>query len=199
MKIIGLTGGYGSGKSTIARFLAELGAAVIDADKVGHEVFKPGTEAWREVVATFGQGIISIDGTIDHRKLSRIVFHNPDARERLNKIMHPRIYERVLTLIEEYRQKGIDVVVVEAPLLLEAGWKPMFDEVWVASAPQQTIIQRMKEQRGVPEAESLARINAQMTDEERTEQADVVISTDFPLEELKEEVTAQWQELRSRV
>jgi len=151
------------------------------------------------VVNTFGQGIISTDGTIAHRKRSRIVFHNPDARERLNKIMHPRIYEQVLALIEEYRQRGVDVVVVEAPLLLEAGWKSLFDEIWVASAPQETIIQRMKEQKGIPEAESLARIHAQMTDEERTEQADVVISTDFPLDELKEEVGAQWQELRSRI
>ncbi|HEY50572.1 MAG TPA: dephospho-CoA kinase [Dehalococcoidia bacterium] len=199
MKIIGLTGGYGSGKSTITRFLAELGAAVIDADKVGHEVFKPGTEAWREVVDTFGQGIISIDGTIDHRKLSRIVFRDPDARAKLNMIMHPRIYERVKDMIEEYRRSGVDVVVVEASLLLEAGWKPMVDEVWVASAPQATVIRRMKEQKGILESESLARIQAQLTDEERTQQADVVIATDFPLDELKEEVTAQWHELRSRI
>ena len=88
MKVIGLTGGYGSGKSTVSQFLAELGAAIIDADEVGHEVFKPGTEAWREVVGIFGQRIIDFDGTIDRRKLGRIIFRDPDARVRLNKIMH---------------------------------------------------------------------------------------------------------------
>ncbi len=199
MKIIGLTGGYGSGKSTVARFLAELGAAVIDADEVGHEVFRPGTEAWREVVGTFGQAIINFDGTIDRRKLGKIVFRDPDARARLNKIMHPRIYERVKALVEEYRQKGFAVVVVEAPLLLEAGWKSMFDEVWVTSAPQATVLSRMKEQKGISEAELLARLHAQLTDEERTEQADVVISTYGTLDELKEEVGALWRELHSRI
>jgi len=199
VKIIGLTGGYGSGKSTVAKFLAELGAAVIDADEVGHEVFKPGTEAWREVVGTFGQAIISFDGSIDRRKLGKIVFRDLDARARLNMIMHPRIYERVKAMIEEYRQKGFDVVVVEAPLLLEAGWKSMVDEVWMTSAPPATVISRLKEQKDISEAESLARIHSQLTDEERTEQADVVIATDYSFDELKEEVRALWQQLRSRI
>lgn len=199
MKIIGLTGGFGSGKSTVSQFLLELGAVVIDADKVGHEVFKPGTEAWREVVGTFGQGIISTDGTIDRRKLGKIVFRNPDARARLNKIMHPRIYERVMAMIEECRRNGADIVVIEAPLLLEARWKSMVDEVWVTSAPQATVIRRLNEQKGVPEAESLARIHAQLTDEERIRQADVVIYTDCALDELKDRVEGLWHELRSRI
>jgi dephospho-CoA kinase len=199
MKIIGLTGGFGSGKSTVARFLAELGAVVIDADEVGHEVFKPGTEAWGEVVNTFGQRIIGFDGAIDRRKLAKIVFRDADARERLNKIMHPKIYWQVKELIEEYREKGVAVVVVEAPLLLEAGWKSMVDEVWVTSALQAIIISRLKEQKGILEAESLARLNAQLTDEERTEQADVVISTSGTPDEIKEEVSRLWEEMNSRI
>ncbi len=199
MKIIGLTGGYGSGKSTVAEFLAELGAAIIDADKVGHEVFKPGTKAWREVVGIFGQGIISTDGTIDRRKLGKIVFRDPDARVRLNHIMHPRIRERVETLIEEYEKVGADIVVIEAPLLLEAGWKSKVDEVWVTSIPQATVISRLREQKGTPESESLARISAQLSDEERIQQADVVIYTDCTLDELKDRVVELWLELRSRI
>jgi len=199
MKIIGLTGGYGSGKSAVAKFLAELGAMVIDTDEVGHEVSKPGTEAWRAVVGTFGQGIISNDGTIDRRKLGKIVFRDPDARARLNQIMHPRIRERVEALIKEYERGGADVVVIEAPLLLETGWKAIVNELWVTSAPQATVISRLREQKGIPESESLARIRTQLTDEERTQQADVVIYTDCTLDELRDTVVELWLELRSRI
>jgi len=199
MKIIGLTGGIGSGKSTVSKFLAHLGAVVIDADKVGHEVFKPGTKAWQEVVDAFGQGIISADGTIDRRKLGEIVFSNPGARAKLNQVMHPLIYEQAKSRIEEYGKKGAAIIIVEAPLLLEAGWKSLVDEVWVTSASEATVIKRLKEQKGLPEAQSLARIRAQLTDEERIRQADVVIDTDCALDELKERVEALWRKLRSRI
>jgi len=199
MKIIGLTGGFGSGKSTVAKFLSELGAVVIDADEVGHEVSKPGTEAWRAVVGAFGQAIIGNDGTIDRRKLGKIVFRDPDSRARLNQMMHPRILERVKALIAEYEKVGAGIVVIEATLLLEAGWKSMVDELWVTSAPQATVISRLKEQKGTPEAESLARIHAQLSDEERINQADVVIYTDCTLDELKASVVELWHELRSRI
>ncbi len=199
MKIIGLTGGIGSGKSTVSKFLADLGAVVIDADKVGHEVFKPGTKAWQEVVDAFGQGIISADGTIDRRKLGEILFSNPGARAKLNQVMHPLIYEQVKSLIEEYGKKGVAIIIVEAPLLLEVGWKSLVDEVWVTSASEATVIKRLKEQKGLLEAQSLARIRAQLTDEERIRQADVVIDTDCALDELKERVEALWRKLRSRI
>lgn len=199
MKIIGLTGGTGSGKSTVSKFLAHLGAVVIDADKVGHEVFKPGTKAWQEVVDAFGQGIISADGTIDRRKLGEIVFSNPGARAKLNQVMHPLIYEQVKSRMEEYGRKGAAIIIVEAPLLLEVGWKSLVDEVWVTSASEATVIKRLKEQKGLSEAQSLARIRAQLTDEERIRQADVVIDTDCALDELKERVEALWRKLRSRI
>jgi dephospho-CoA kinase len=199
MKIIGLTGGIGSGKSTVSKVLAHLGAVVIDADKMGHEVFKPGTKAWQEVVDAFGQGIISADGTIDRRKLGEIVFSNPDARAKLNQVMHPLIYEQVKSRIEEYGRKGVAIIIVEAPLLLEVGWKSLVDEIWVTSASEATVIKRLKEQKGLPEAQSLARVRAQLTDEERIRQADVVIDTDCALDELKERVEALWRKLRSRI
>jgi dephospho-CoA kinase len=199
MKIIGLTGGIGSGKSTVSKVLAHLGAVVIDADKMGHEVFKPGTKAWQEVVDAFGQGIISADGTIDRRKLGEIVFSNPGARAKLNQVMHPLIYEQVKSRMEEYGRKGVAIIIVEAPLLLEVGWKSLVDEVWVTSASEATVIKRLKEQKGLPEAQSLARIRAQLTDEERIRQADVVIDTDCALDELKERVEALWRKLRSRI
>ena len=135
MKVIGLTGGIGSGKSTVSKFLKELGAVILDADKVGHEAFKPDTEAWREVVAAFGKQILALDGDIDRKKLGEIVFGNYEALARLNQIVHPRIYALVKAEIEEYRRQGVEVVVleapllIEAPLLLEAGRPSLLDEV----------------------------------------------------------------------
>jgi dephospho-CoA kinase len=196
MKVIGLTGGIGSGKSTVSQFLAELGAMIINADKIGHEAFQPGTEAWQEVVAAFGNQIVSPNGEIDREKLGKIVFSNPQARAQLNRIMHPRIYERVKTQLEEYKRQGAGVVVLEAPLLLEAGWASLVDEVWVTTASQTTILERLRERTGLSEKEALARIHAQLPAEEQVKHADIVIDTDCDLDELKAKVNKLWQRLQ---
>ena len=196
MKIIGLTGGIGSGKSTVSQFLAELGAVIIDADKVGHEVFKPGTEAWREVVAAFGRQILTPNGDIDREKLGEIVFGNSDSLARLDRIMHPRIKEKVKTQLESYQRQGIAVVVIEAPLLGEAGWTQLVAEVWVTVAPESTVLRRLRERCGLSEAESLARIRSQLSSEERVRHADVIIDTDGSLGELKARVGDLWQRLQ---
>ena len=195
MKVIGLTGGIGSGKSTVSRFLEELGAVIIDADRVGHEAFKPDTEAWGEVVAAFGWQILKPNGEIDRGKLGEIVFANSEALARLNKIMHPRIYVRVKALIEEHRQQGVEVVVLEAPLLLEAGWTSSVDEVWVTITPEPTVLKRLKKKLGLSEPQSLARLRSQLPSEERVKHADVVINTDCSLDELKTKVKELWQKL----
>jgi len=195
MKVIGLTGGIGSGKSTVSQFLAELGVVIIDADKVGHEAFKPDTELWREVVAAFGRQILTPNGDIDRKKLGGIVFGNYEALARLNQIMHPRMYALVKAEIERYRRRGVDVVVLEAPLLLEAVWTSLVDEVWVTVAPQSTVLRRLREKVGLSEPESLARIRSQLPSEERVRHADVIIDTDCDLGELKRKVRGLWQKL----
>lgn len=197
MKVIGLTGGIGSGKSIVSQFLAELGVVIIDADKVGHEALKPDTELWREVVAAFGRQILTPSGEIDRKKLGWIVFGNPEALARLNQIMHPWIYALVKAEIEEYRRQGVKVVVLEAPLLLEAGRPSLVDEVdevWVTAAPESTVLKRLKKV-GLSEQESLARIRSQLSSEERVRHADVVIDTDCSLDELKQKVKELWQKL----
>ena len=196
MKVIGLTGGIGSGKSTVAGFLAELGAVVIDADKVGHEAFEPDTELWREVVAAFGSQILTPNGDIDRKKLGDIVFEDPDSLARLNQIMHPRMYDIVKAQIEEYRQQGVDVVVLEAPLLLEAGWTSLADEVWVTTASEATVLERLRERAGLSEQESLARIRSQMSNEERLKHADAIIDSDCSLDELKAKIKGLWHKLK---
>jgi dephospho-CoA kinase len=197
MKVIGLTGGIGSGKSTVSRFLTELGAVVIDADKVGHEALKPGTELWREVVAAFGRQTLTPDGDIDREKLGEIAFSNPDSLVRLNRIMHPRLYEVVKAQIEECRRQGTGVVVLEAPLLIEAGWTSLVDKIWVTVASEATVLRRLQERTGLSEPESLARIRSQLASTERVRYADVTIDTDGELDELRARVEKLWRKLQA--
>jgi dephospho-CoA kinase len=198
MKVIGLSGGIGSGKSTVSRFLEELGAVVIDTDKVGHELFKPDTDAWREVVAAFGRQILTPQGEIDRGKLGEIVFANPGARDRLNGIMHPRIRKWVKAEIEECRRQGASLLVLEVPLLLEVSGPSLadeVDEVWITVAPEATVLKRLKERSGMSEEQILARIRSQLSFEERAKHADVIIDTDCSLNELKAKVRELWQKL----
>ena len=198
MKVIGLTGGIGSGKSTVSRFLEELGAVTIDADKVGHEAFKPGTETWREVVAAFGKEILNPDGEIDRQKLGKIVFSDSQALARLNQIVHPRIYALAKAKIEDYRRRGVGVVVLEAPLLLEVGRPSLadeVDEVWVTVAPEAVVLKRLEKKTGLSQAQSRARIRSQLPSKERLKHADVVINTDCRLDELKAKVEKLWRRL----
>ena len=196
MRIIGLTGGIGSGKSTVSQFLAKLGAVVIDTDKVGHEVFKPGTESWQKVVAAFGRSIVTTDGNIDRKKLGEIVFDSPVELLKLEQIIHPAISETVIARIEEYRQQGVKVVVLEVPLLVETGWASLVDEVWVTTAPEPVILGRLEERTGMTEQESLARMRSQLPSEERLKHADTIIDTDCTLDELREKIKELWHRLQ---
>ena len=195
MKVIGLTGSIGSGKSTVAEFLAELGAVVIDADKVGHEAFEPDTVLWQAVVDAFGRGVLTSNGDIDRKKLGDIVFGNLDSLVRLNQIMHSRMYDIVKAQIGEYRRRVVNVLVLEAPLLLEAGWTSLVDEVWVAVASESTVLRRLQEKDGMSRQQSLARIHSQLSSDERMNQADVVIDTDCSLDEVRAKVKGLWQKL----
>jgi len=196
MKVIGLTGGIGSGKSTVSGFLAELGAVVIDVDKVGHEVLGTSDEVRRELLATFGWQIIAPAGDIDRKKLGEIVFDDPESLSRLNQIMHPRMYDMVKARLEEYRRQGV-AVILEAPLLIEADWTSLVDEVWVTVADESTVLKRVKEKFGLSERGCLARIHCQLPSEERAKHADVVIDTDCSLDELKAKVKELWQRLHA--
>jgi dephospho-CoA kinase len=197
MKIIGLTGGIGSGKSTVARFLAEMGAVILDADKLGHEALKPGSEVWERVANEFGKSIVTASGDIDRARLGELVFSSNEARERLNRIMHPPMYNMAKAQLEEYSHQGVDEVVLEAPLLIEAGWTSLVHEVWVTVSPEATVLKRIRERTGLSESEARARIQAQLSNEERIKYADVVIDTDCSLDELKNRVLGVW--MRSKI
>jgi dephospho-CoA kinase len=198
MVVIGLTGGIGTGKSTVSRILTELGAALINADKVGHEALKPYTPVWREVVAAFGREILLPNDEVDRQKLGEIVFNDAAARLRLNQIMHPQMFLMMREKIEGLRRQGVEVVILEAAVLLEANWTPLVDEVWVTTAPEATVIQRLRDRSGLSEAQVLARIRSQLPAEERIKHADVVINTDCSLDEVEEKVKRLWEELLAR-
>ena len=197
MKVIGLTGGIGSGKSTVSGFLAELGAVIIDADKVGHEVLSTSSQVRRELLATFGWQIIVPSGKVDRKKLAEIVFQDPQSLSQLNQIMHPLMYDMVKAQLEEYRKQGAGVVVLEAPLLIEANWTSLVDEVWVTVASEATVLQRVKEKFGLSESECLARMHCQLPSDERVKHADAIIDTDCDLGELKAKVKELWQGLHA--
>ena len=196
MKVIGLTGGIGSGKSTVSKFLADLGAVIVDADRMGHEALQPDTEVWREGVAAFGRQILTPTGDINREKLGKIVFNSYELLTRLNQIMHPRMYDMVKVQLEEYRRQGVSVVVLEAPLLLEAGWTSLVDEVWVTVAPEDTVLRRLQERVGLSREEVLSRIRSQLPSEERVKRADIVINTDCSLDEVKAKVKKLWDRLQ---
>jgi len=198
MKVIGLTGGIGSGKSTVGAILAESGAKVIDADKVIHEVYLPGTEGLKKVVKAFGKDILAENGEVDRKKLGAKVFNNPEALEKLNKILHPLGYRLVKSRLEGYRKQGVPVVVLEVILLVEAGWDHLADEIWVTAVSEDVVVERLKKQRGLSREEVLARIHSQTSNEERISHADVVIYNDDGYDELKAAVLKNWKRIQEQ-
>ncbi|MCJ7605438.1 MAG: dephospho-CoA kinase [Dehalococcoidales bacterium] len=199
MMVIGLTGGIGSGKSTVAGLLAELGARCLDLDKTGHEVLRSDADVRARLVEAFGDDILGADGEIDRTSLGNIVFSDADALSRLNAIIHPAIDRRVQEIIGTARLEEADVVVLEAAVMLDAGRAWQVDEVWITVAPEEAVIKRVTARSGYTEEEVKTRIRSQMTDGERIKLADVIIDTDCTLEELCSRVGVAWEALMVRI
>ena len=195
-RVIGLTGGIGSGKSTVSRYLSELGAAIIDADKLGHEVYLPNTESWRDLVKTFGKEILTPADKIDRKKLGTIVFNNPEKLQQLNAIVHPRMFEIAKQRIEDNRRKGTQVVILDAPILFETNWTPLVEEVWVVVANEANVIKRAVARSGLTEEQVRLRIRSQMSNAERIQRAQAVIHNDGTAEDLRKKTNELWQRLK---
>lgn len=193
--IIGLTGNIGCGKSTVARMLAELGAEIIDADKLVHQLMEPGTECWRAIVEQFGLGTLRPDGSIDRGRLGEIVFRDPAALSRLEKILHPAARKLVESRIDASRKP---VVVIEAIKLIEAGWHRRVNSVWVVTCQREQQIKRLMRTRGLTAAEAELRVGAQSPAAEKLKYADVVIDNSGTLEETRRQVEAAWSERVAR-
>jgi len=193
VKTIGVTGGIGSGKSVAAQILADLGAMVIDADRVGHETYQPGTPGWERVVAEFGREVVSPDGSIDRKRLGAIVFADPGRLARLNAIVHPLIRDTVAARIAAERRAGrAQAVVVEAALLLQARWDALVDEVWLITARPEVVEQRLMAQRGLDRAAIAARMRAQSGDAPSPAQVAVVVDNSGSVDALRAQITDLW-------
>ena len=192
MIVIGLTGGIGTGKSEVARIFQELGAVVINADRIGHQAYTPHSEIWQEVVKAFGEEILQPSGEIDRKKLGSIVFADPEQLARLNQIMHPRMARMVARQVEELGEQGEDVVVVEAALLFEAGWDSLVGEVWSTESPEELVIERLQSRSGLSQEEAKKRIDSQMSAEERISRSQVVVDNSGDLAELERVVRNIW-------
>ena len=194
MFVIGLTGGIGTGKTQVSDILASLGAAVINADQVGHEAYLPNTKTWHDIVAAFGREVLSESGEIDRKKLGGIVFSDPGALKRLNSITHPRILEMIRDRIGELDREGSTLVVVEAALLIEANWSTLADQVWVVTSEEEDVVRRLAARNQLSEESIRARIASQMPQAERVRHADVIINNDGDLGKLRSRVRNAWRE-----
>lgn len=193
MKVICLTGGIASGKSTASKFLQEKGATVIDADKLGHRVYDTGTQGFLKVVEAFGDDIIDDQNHIDRKKLGAKVFGDPDGLKRLTDIVWPeirRLAEMEIDSLKILEPNG--VVVLEAAVLFEAGWEDIGDEVWVAVVDREIAIERAMARDGLAREAVESRIEAQLSNDERTARADVVIENNGTLDGMLEQLETAW-------
>ncbi|MCZ2837424.1 dephospho-CoA kinase [Modestobacter sp. VKM Ac-2985] len=188
---IGLTGGIGSGKSTVAALLAERGAVVVDADRLAREVVAPGTPGLAAIVEEFGPDVLAEDGALDRAALAAVVFADPAARARLDAIVHPRVRARAAELAAAAPPGS--VVVQDVPLLVETGQAGSFDLVLVVETDPETRVARLVD-RGLSAADARARIASQATDDQRRAVADVVLRNDGAPEALAEQVQRFWTE-----
>lgn len=195
--VIGLTGGIGTGKSTVAGILKGLGLKLINADQIGHQLLTPGTEVYYQLIESFGREILSPEGEIDRKVLGGIVFSDAKKRQILNNITHPAIKTKIMGEIGESRSRGEDVV-VEIPLLFEAKLESLVDEIWVVAVSSQTQIQRVMVRNSLSQIEAVKRISAQMPLAQKIALADVVINNEGTLEELREKVKQIWVKTKKR-
>ncbi|WP_433078365.1 dephospho-CoA kinase [Dactylosporangium sp. CA-052675] len=193
MKMIGLTGGIGSGKSTVAARLAALGAVVIDSDRLAREVVEPGTPGLAAVVEAFGAGVLDASGALDRPALGRIVFADASARRRLEEITHPLVRERSAELVAAAPAGSI--VVNDVPLLVEKGMTGLYSLVVIVFASLETRLDRLVRIRGMARDEAMARIAAQATDEQRRAVADIAIENDGSVADLDRAVAAAWERI----
>lgn len=196
--IIGLTGVIASGKSSVAKYLQQLGATVIDADQVARQVVNPGTPALREIEASFGSGVLHRDGTLNRKELGTLVFANPDARKQLEEITHPHIEAAINRLMKEFKENCPEaILVLEIPLLIEVGWQHKVDQVWLVIASEDVQLKRLMERDNLTLLQAQQRIASQMPLREKKKYADIIIDNSGTPETTRRQVEQLWQQIRS--
>ena len=195
MRIIGLTGGIACGKSTVSRALCALGAAIIDADALAHELSQPGQPIFNAYVERFGREIVTAGGTLDRAAIAARVFADPAVRAEVDAIAHPLIRTAAEERLRVTRTEGKKAAVLDVPLLFEAGWDALADEVWVVALPAEEQLARLlARDKSMSEGEARARISAQMSLAEKCARADIVIDNSGTVEETRECIEQLWRE-----
>jgi dephospho-CoA kinase len=197
VKLLGLTGGIASGKSTVAAILRRLGAAVINADELSREVVQPGQGAWKEIVETFGSDVLQNDQSVDRKKLRKIVFLDPQARKKLEAIIHPRVRALAEQRMRELAAAGSSIIVYEVPLLFEGQIHLWLRPVLLVACDLATQKQRLRQRDGLTDIEAQQHLDAQMALEDKRKLADYVIENTGSLEDLEQQVRAVLQEINS--
>lgn len=199
MIIAGLTGGIASGKSTVSGFLADLGAHIIDADKIAREVVEPGMPAYQEIVSHFGPAVARTDGAIDRKRLGDVVFNDPRQRKWLEAIVHPRVHRRSAEMIAAVSARAPDAVIIrDIPLLFETGVDADLSEIIVVYVPEPLQLQRLMARDGIDAAAALARIRSQMPIEEKRRRATFVIDNSGSLARSREQTRRVFDRLKRR-
>ena len=193
MFVIGLTGGIGTGKTEVTHVLRELGAVVIESDKVAHLSYRPGTDAYDEIIDQFGKEVLDDSGVIDRGKMGGLVFAGPDSRIQLEKIVWPAVRSWITERLIQEKERGTKIIVIEVPKLFEAGWDDLADAIWTVEAPSAVIAQRVNVRSNLSETETNARVQAQITRAERTERSDLLIENSGELADLRERITDLWR------
>jgi len=194
--VIGLTGNIGSGKSTVLAMLAQLGARIVDADDLVHQVMDRGTPVWQAVVDTFGEAVLDEGGCIDRKKLGSVVFDDPQALKRLEEIVHPAVDESFLELVRNAEEP---IMAVEAVKLIESGVHHVLSSLWLVTCPEEERLRRLVEGRGADPEDVQERLKAQMPEEEQARWADLVIDNSGTLEQTWEQVKAEWERIQERL
>lgn len=197
MKLVGLTGGIASGKSTVAKILESLGAAIVNADTLSREVVEPGREAWQEIVAAFGAEVLQPDQGLDRQKLRTIIFNNPEARRKIESIIHPRVRALAEQKIRDHTAAAYDVVVYEVPLLFEGNLHEWLRPVILVACDVDTQLQRLQQRDGLDRAQAQKHIDAQMSLTEKRRLADYVIENNGSLDELNRQVAAVLEKIKA--
>ncbi len=194
MKIIGLTGGIGSGKSMITQYLIDQGIAVIDADQLSRDIVKPSTPGLKKIAESFGQEYLLDDGELDRAKMGELVFKDKEKLSLLNSLLHPILRAEIKREIECFRSKGHTLVILDAAILIESKMQDLVDEIWLVYADQETQIERIMKRDGFTRAQVIARIGSQMPIEEKKKHADIIIdnnqSPEKTIEQVKKIVSA---------
>ncbi len=193
MFVIGLTGGIGTGKTEVTHVLRDLGAVIIESDKVAHLSYRPGTDAYEEIVEQFGKEVTDDSGVIDRAKLGGLVFADPDLRIQLETIVWPAVRGWITERLIQEKERGTKIIVIEVPKLFEAGWEDLADSIWTVEAPSASIAQRVNVRSNLSETQKNARVQAQMTKWERAERADLLIENSAELVDLRERITNLWR------